>query len=72
MSLFFENGCRCLIYLSPGEEAKVDVFTTCMLSDLTGTDFDYSVLSAVESRGGILVAWRRDVWEVSQEVCRSF
>lgn len=42
-----------------------------MAFDLMGTSFDYVCLSSVGASGGIVVAWRHDVWLVSSQTCRS-
>jgi exonuclease III len=43
-----------------------------MANDLTGSCFDYLCLPAVGASGAALVAWRRDLWAVSQPVVRTF
>lgn len=54
------------------QETKVANFTVPMLHGLTGSCFDYMCLPAVGASGGALVAWRRDLWGMSQPVVRSF
>lgn len=51
-------------------ETKVGVLSASMLLDLMTTEFDYVCLPSVGASGGILVAWRRDVWHVSTHSCR--
>jgi len=54
------------------QETKVANFTVLMASDLTGSSFDYVCLPTVGASGGTLVAWRRDLWAMSQPVVRNF
>jgi exonuclease III len=44
------------------QETKVQLFSDVMISELLGADFDYLILPSVGASGGILVAWRKDVW----------
>lgn len=44
------------------QETKVKNFSVNMLNELMGTDFNYCCLPASSASGGILVAWRRDLW----------
>ena len=53
-------------------ETKIDVLRPLMVSDLMGTTFDYVCLPAAGASGGIIVAWRRDVWSSSGHDCRRF
>lgn len=53
-------------------ETKVDVLTPSMACDLMGMAFDYVCLPSVGVSGGIIVAWRRDMWVVSVQTCRTF
>jgi hypothetical protein len=44
---------------------KLNVVNDALILDLLGLDFDYVALAAVSGCGGILVAWRKDLWLVS-------
>ena len=48
------------------QETKVQLFSDVMLSELLGADFDYLILPSVGASGGILAAWRKDVWQAAQ------
>lgn len=39
---------------------------------ILGTDYDFVFLPAAQKRGGILLAWRIDVWSVSEVDIRSY
>jgi exonuclease III len=54
------------------QETKVAVMSQNMIYDLTGVEFDYFALPAVEARGGILVAWRRSDWVGTDLSCSEF
>jgi hypothetical protein len=47
------------------QETKLNVVNDDLILDLLGPDFDYVALHVVSSCGGILVAWRKDLWLVS-------
>jgi exonuclease III len=48
------------------QETKVEQLTVSMNTDITGLiDFDYVCLPADGVAGGVLVAWRRDLWAAS-------
>jgi exonuclease III len=47
------------------QEMKLDVMDRSLLVDMLGLDFDYFDLPAVGTCRGILVAWDRNVWDVS-------
>jgi exonuclease III len=44
------------------QETKLESITDFDVIQLVGTDFDYVFLPAVQTRGGILVAWRDNAW----------
>lgn len=47
-------------------ETKLSIITERIIMQMLGVDFDYVYLRAAQTRGGILVAWRRDVWSALQ------
>jgi exonuclease III len=47
------------------QETKLNVVNDALILDLIGPDFGYIALPAVSGCGGILFAWRRDLWFVS-------
>jgi hypothetical protein len=47
------------------QETKLNVVNDALILDILGLDFDYVALPAVSGCGGILVAWRKDLWLVS-------
>lgn len=53
-------------------ETKIDVLSVTWANELMGTAFDYCCVPAQGASGGIVVAWRREVWNSSQHVCRRF
>jgi hypothetical protein len=44
------------------QETKVQSFPVAWIYELMGTDFDYVVLPASNTSGGVLIAWRRAAW----------
>lgn len=54
------------------QETKVTAFTTQMLLETVGVDYDSCVLPAASTTGGVLLAWRRDEWSVLQQTCMRF
>jgi hypothetical protein len=53
-------------------ETKLTALQPCMLSELMGVAFDYVCLPSEGAAGGIIVAWCRDAWLGSGQVCRRF
>jgi exonuclease III len=49
------------------QETKVHDFPVAWIYDVIGTDFDYVYLSAVNTLGGILIAWRYDVYQLAPQ-----
>jgi hypothetical protein len=49
--------------LCPGDKTKCN--WTAVMEYMLGMSFDYDYVPANGSRGGVLVAWRSDVWSVS-------
>ncbi|KAJ1293712.1 hypothetical protein BS78_01G089700 [Paspalum vaginatum] len=47
------------------QETKLTMICTQDLTNMLGSSFDYSLLPAVGLSGGILLAWRNDIWAVS-------
>lgn len=54
------------------QESKVENLSVSMNIDITGIDFDYVCLPAIGVAGGVLVAWRRDLWNASPATIRRF
>lgn len=46
-------------------ETKLSVINDGTIMQMLGVDFDYVYLPAMQTRGGILLAWHRDIWAVS-------
>lgn len=46
-------------------ETKLNVINDRIIMQMLGVDFDYVYLPATQTRGGILLAWRRDIWVFS-------
>lgn len=51
-------------------ETKLDVLSLTLANELMGTGFDYFCLPSLGASGGIVVAWRRDVWATSNHIRR--
>jgi exonuclease III len=47
------------------QETKLHVIDNFLVMQVLGIGFDYSFLSSVGTRGGILVAWRASSWSAS-------
>lgn len=54
------------------QESKTENFTVTMNLEISGFDFDYAALPSVGAAGGIVVAWRRDMWTGSAISIRRF
>ena len=46
------------------QETKLDVCSDALIMETCGADFDYFAKPDANSRGGILLAWRRNAWSV--------
>lgn len=44
------------------QETKVSNFCNQLANETLGSMFDYVALPAVNSAGGVLLAWNREVW----------
>jgi exonuclease III len=53
------------------QETKLHVIDDTLVKDMLGLDFDYFALLAVNTRGGILVAWDANCWSVSSPILES-
>lgn len=53
-------------------ETKLNVISSRLIMQMLGMDFDFDYLPADETRGGILLAWRRDTWSASEVDIRSY
>ena len=49
---------------------KLNLMTAHLILETCGADFDFFFQPATNSCGGILLAWRRDVWSVSSPIIR--
>jgi exonuclease III len=47
------------------QETKVANFSVSMINDIMGSDFDYLCLPVIGAAGGVLIAWRSDLWDAS-------
>lgn len=47
------------------QETMLEVVPASWATELLGTMFDYVFVPSVGAAGGVLLAWRRDVWEAS-------
>jgi exonuclease III len=54
------------------QETKLHVLNDFLVMEILGPGFNYSYLSAENTRGGILVAWRGSVWSASSVSSRVF
>ena len=53
------------------QETKLDSCSDSIVRDMLGLDFDYFALPASHTCGGILLAWRTDVWSITNPLIRS-
>lgn len=53
-------------------ETKLDVCNDAVIHDLLGSGFDYLALPATHTAGGVLLAWRRDRWVVTNPQIKEF
>lgn len=54
------------------QETKLDVCNHLLIKELLEDDFDYRTLPATHTFGGILVAWRKQVWSISSPLIGEF
>jgi exonuclease III len=54
------------------QETKLNIISDFDIIQLLGTGFDYVYCLAIHIRGGILVAWRSNVWSVSSSSIHLF
>ena len=54
------------------QETKLDDCADNLVLEICGAGFDYFFLPAVNTCGGILLAWRTDIWSVSNPIVRSY
>lgn len=47
------------------QETKLDVVYNQLANEILGSAFDYACLPVINTAGGVLLAWRADVWTVS-------
>ena len=53
------------------QETKLDVCTANVVLEVCGSGFDFFFLPAANTCGGSLLAWRTDIWSVTNPVFRS-
>ena len=54
------------------QETKLDDCADNLVLEICGAGFDYFFQSAVNTCGGILLAWRTDVWSLSNPIVWSY
>ena len=54
------------------QETKLNDCSDSLVLEICGAGFDYFFQSAVNTCGGILLAWRTDVWSLSNPIVRSY
>jgi len=54
------------------QETKLDACDDVLVRQMLGSLFDFVALPACNTCGGILLAWRRDTWAVSNTSFRNF
>lgn len=54
------------------QETKMDVVTPTLVNEMLGPLFDYCFLPSVGLSGGIILAWRTDVWAFSEASAQQF
>lgn len=50
------------------QETKVEQLSSGMIIDITGIDYDYVYIPTAGVTGGVLIAWRRDLWASSPTI----
>lgn len=53
------------------QETKLDVCNDALVTEMLGYGFDYVTLPAIQTCGGIALAWRRDIWSMSNYILRA-
>ncbi|CAN6371768.1 unnamed protein product [Urochloa humidicola] len=53
------------------QETKLNSCNDALILSMLGTGFDYYELPAIDTCGGILLAWKRDVWSISCPTIRN-
>lgn len=48
------------------QETKLAAIGDRLIMQMLGSSFEYAYLPASRTRGGVLVAWRRNIWTASQ------
>jgi len=54
------------------QETKLDTCSVSMLLDICGAGFDFVFLPASNTCGGILLAWKINIWSVTTVLTRSY
>lgn len=54
------------------QETMLDDCNDAMILDLFGARFDYFTLPTTNTCGGVLLAWHRDTWAISNPLVRDF
>ena len=54
------------------QETKLNDCSDSLVLEIYGAGFDYFFQSAVNTCGGILLAWRTDVWSLSNPIVQSY
>ncbi|CAN6348526.1 unnamed protein product [Urochloa humidicola] len=52
------------------QETKLNAGNEALVGDMLGPSFDFFLLPASNTSGGILLAWKRDRWDVSTPIYR--
>lgn len=60
------------IHVACLQETKLDVIPPSTVLELMGSGFDYYYLPLCGASGGVLIAWRTDVWTGSMHERRQF
>ena len=63
--MWFANCCCCTSRRVCIQETKLSSLCNLLANEILGPAFDYDFLPATGAAGGILLAWVRDDWVVS-------